>query len=189
MYFALMLAALVQVSSPTAIGKVVENEITLRPMATAADVYKLLHQSVFGVGHIISSKESAREYLQREMASLGPALPSEPLYDDLGGGIVRVNLRPFRDANGSLEDLLAAMFETANANKGTPKMMANRVNEACRALAKQKKKGLAKDLKSLAKKQAASGYQALHHSEAYRDAYLPAYRIVDRRFFPLLEGL
>ncbi|MCL1892737.1 MAG: hypothetical protein FWG02_00690 [Holophagaceae bacterium] len=185
----MFLATLIQISSPVDIKIAVQNEVASRPVANANDLYKLLHQSVFGVGHIISSKESAREYLQSEMASLGPALPNELLYDDLGGGIARVNLRPFRDGNGSIEDLLVAMVETAKANKGTQKMMTERVNEACRILAKQKKKVLAKSLKSLAKKQASSGYPALHHSEAYRNAYLPAYRIVDRKFLPPMEEL
>jgi len=177
-----VLAQTCQVSPPSAIESAVIEEITSRPLAGASDIYKLIHQSLFGPGHIIQNEDSARSYLLREMASLGSSLPGERLYDELGGGIIRVNLRPFRDSNGSTEELLRAMIETANANAGTPEAMAKRIKEARRLLEKQNKKELADELSSLAEKLAANGYPASHHSEIYRDAYKPAYRIVDRRF-------
>jgi len=158
------------------------NEITARPRAAASDFYKLAHQSVFGPGHIIKNKDSARDYLLSEMAALGPALPGERLIEEIGGGMVRVNLRPFRDSKGPTEDLLSAMIETANANDGTPKAFADKIAEACRVLIEQNKKELADELKSLAEKQAASNYPALRHSDIYRTAYLPAYRVVDKSF-------
>lgn len=180
-----MLTAIIQAAVPSSVESAVAAELASRPLAAASDIYKLLHQSVFGPGHIIQSEDSAREYLLKEMESLGQTMPGEKLYEDLGDGMFRVNLRPLRDSKKPVEDLLAAMIMTANTNKGTPQSMADKIAKACEFLEKQQKDKLAGDLKALGEKQAATGYSATHHSEKYREAYLPAYRIVDRRYLKL----
>jgi hypothetical protein len=185
MNYALLFTAMMQAAAPSSVGDAVVSEIASRPLADASDIYKLLHQSVFGVGHIIQSKESAKDYLLKEIATLEPTKADERLYEDIGGGMVRVNLRPFRDSKKSTDTLLQAMIESANSNSGTPETMANRINEVYSLLATQQKKELAEGLKSLAETQASKGYPALHHSEAYRNAYWPAYRIVEKRHLKL----
>jgi hypothetical protein len=158
-------------------------ELSARPQATAADVYKLLHQSVFGPGHIISSRDSARDYLQKEMAGLGPARTGEKMLDNIGEGMTRVNLRPFRDSGGSVESLLDAMIETANSNVGRPMTMAAKVAAAVELLKNKGKEGLANDLAELGEKYATKGWPALRHSEDYRKAYTPSYRVVEESKF------
>jgi len=163
----------------------VSEEITLRPQSAAQDIYKLAHQSVFGPGHIISSQESARGYLEEEMASLGRTMPREKITEELGGGMVRVNLRPYRDSGGSTERLLDAMMDTAKDAAGPERAgaMAERIETARAALLAQGKKELADELGKLADELGKKGYPALHHSEAYRNAYLPAYRVVESKAF------
>jgi len=159
-------------------------EMSARPLSAAQDIYKLAHQSVFGPGHIISSAESVRGYLEKEMASLGPALPHEKEIEKLGGGMARVNLRPFRDSGGSVERLLDAMLATA-AEAADPKKacraLAERIETARAALAGAGKKDIAEGLSRLAAEQAKKGHPPLRHSEAYGKAYLPAYRVVALR--------
>jgi len=182
---ALLLTATIQAAAPFPVEKAVAAEISSRPLAAASDIYKLLHQSVFGPGHIIQNADSARDYLAKEMESLGPASQGEKLYDELGNGMVRVNLRPYRDSKKPLDSLLQAMIKTANSNKGAAQSMAERLSKACDFLLKQGNNKLAEELKALGEKLAPQGYPAAHHSEAYRDAYQPAYRIVDRRYLKL----
>jgi hypothetical protein len=186
MNHALILPVLAQAVVPSAIDRAVLDEVSKRPLAAASDIYKLLHQSVFGPGHIIQDKDSARAYLLKEMESAGPTKTGEQLYEEIGGGMVRVNIRPFRDSKGSTESLLQAMIDTANSNSGTPEEMAERINEARRVLSGANKKELADELKSLADKHADKGYPAAHHSENYRNAYKPAYRIIDKRYLTLI---
>jgi len=161
-------------------------EISTRPKTMASDIYKMVHQSIFGPGHIIQNKDSARNYLLTEMASLGSTQVGEKLYEELGNEMVRVNLRPFRDSKGSTENMLNAMIETANTNSGIPKAMTDSIAEICNALIKQDKKELADELKSLAEKQAANDYPAIRHSEIYRNTYLPAYRVIGKKHLPLI---
>jgi hypothetical protein len=154
-----------------------------RPLLGARDIYKLAHQSAFGPGHMMPSAESAMEHLKKEIASLGPARPGEKAVEEIGGGMARVNLRPFRDSGGSLEGLLGAMLETAKEMMGPEKagpVMAERLEAARGMLAAQGKKGMADELARLAAEQAEKGYPHVGHSGAYRDAYWPAYRVVAR---------
>jgi hypothetical protein len=185
MIHALLFTTLTQLLAPSGTEYSTPNAVTAelasRPLAEASDIYKLLHQSVFGVGHIIRSSESARDYLLKELSTLGLTKPNEQLCEEIGGGMVKVNLRPYRDLGKPIEALLQAMIETANSNVGTPELMTKRINEACNILVKQQRQELAEGLKSLAEAQAPKGYPALHHSKAYRDAYWPAYRIVEKR--------
>jgi hypothetical protein len=175
-----------QVPGDDGFGAAVSEEISSRPLLAAQDIYKLAHQSVFGPGHIISSVESAKGHLDKEMASLGPAAPHERAVEDLGGGMARVNLRPFRDSGGSLDGLLDAMLETAKEmaepGKASP-AMAERLDAARGMLVAQGKKVMAEELERIAKEQAEKGYPHVGHSKAYRDAYWPAYRVVDVRHF------
>ena len=67
-----------------------------RPLMRATDLYKLLYQGVFGVGHIMD--EGALDWLRAEAEKLDiEENPDEPLLEDVSadGKIVRVNLRPY----------------------------------------------------------------------------------------------
>jgi hypothetical protein len=177
MIHAAIFAISIQIASPAASDLPFLDELSARPQATAADIYKSLHQSVFGPGHIISNRDSAKDYLLKEMAAIGPSQPGEAPHENIGGGMIRVNLRPFKDSGGSVEKLLDAMIDTANSNKGTPEAMASKVASAVEILISKGKEDLANDLKALAEKNAAK-WPALRHSDAYRKAYWPAYRVV-----------
>lgn len=157
-------------------------ELKRRPAATAVDLYKLLHQSEYGPGHLIEDVAAARRHLAREMDGLGPTLAGEALREDLGDGLVRINLRPFRDAGGSGEDLVHAMVATARSIRGDVRRLDSRIEAACRTLERQGSR--AAELRALAREQARKGHPALHHSEPYRQAYRPAYRVIHLRFLP-----
>lgn len=180
---ALLVPALL-LTSPNQTGRILEAELAARPAATARDLYKLLHQSVFGPGHLILDAEAARGALLREVAGLGPTRAGEALLEDLGGGLVRVNLRPYRDAGGSLDGLLQAMVGTAATLKGDPRALDARIADGCGFLAGLGRPALAAELVTLAREQAATGHPPLRHAEAYRAAYAPAYRVVLAHLLP-----
>ena len=150
------------------------------PLAQAEDVYKFTHQSVFGPAHAIPSAAEARRYLDDELASLAPGPPDEPPADRLGDDppLVRLNLRPYVAAGGDIGALVDAFAATANLVHGDPAAMAHRLDEAVAVLRALNRAGDAMALGALAAAQAPKGFQALHHSTAYRAAYAPAYRVV-----------
>ena len=61
------------------------------PLMQPTDAVKLIYQNEFGGGHLIRDEEACLNYLRREYADLEKD-PTAPLYEDIGNGIVRVNL-------------------------------------------------------------------------------------------------
>src|SRR5262245_30942035 len=77
------------------------------PELEMLDVYKLLHQAVFGPGHAIPSQKAAREWLEREFGLLHPdkaRILLESVHPT--GEIVRLHLRPYLAAKGNPGKLL-----------------------------------------------------------------------------------
>ncbi|MGD9252494.1 MAG: hypothetical protein PVG92_01020 [Holophagae bacterium] len=155
-------------------------DVARHPRAAAADLYKFLHQALFGPGHAIPDPAAAAAYLDREIAGLGPARSLETRCNMLGGdpALVRVNLRPFLREGHDPGALLESFIETANEVPGDPQQMALALGLVVQWLASENMAELSADLEKLAAETASRGYPAVHHSEAYIAAYAPAYRVV-----------
>ncbi len=156
-------------------------DIAGHPEVEAVDLYKFLHQAMFGPGHAVPDAAQAAEALQSELADLGPPVEGETWCDTLGGDPmqVRVNLRPFV-ANGFSNDALAEAFvATASAVRADPQQMGIALDLVVQWLQTDGRKELGQDLHALAESMAKEGYPPVHHSAAYRQAYQPAYRVIE----------
>jgi len=151
------------------------------PFAGADDLYKFLHQAVFGPGHAIPNREAAAAWMEREIENLGPPLERELPCEALGGEppLVRVNLRPFISKGGDPDLLLDAFVSSANTDRGSPRRMMTVLSLAASYVQCAGRGDLAPELKALSAELAAADYPAIHHSEAYVEAYKPAYRVVE----------
>ena len=151
------------------------------PLAGAEDLYKFLHQAVYGPGHAIPNREVAVAWLEREIEGLGPPLEGESSCEALGGEppLVRVNLRPFVARGGDAGLLLDAFVASANSERGSSRRMKTVLSLAVSYVQCAGRGELAPELKTLSAELAEKDYPAIHHSEAYREAYDPAYRVVD----------
>lgn len=166
------------------------------PLAQAEDVYKFVHQGVFGPAHAVPSAAAARAWLDEEIAGLGsspadeaprgPGVPPEPLIELLAAQprLVRVNLRPFLAAGGDRALLVDAFVGSAARVSGDPAVMRARLDAAVALLESHGRRNLAKDVRELAITMAGAGYPAVHHSERYVAAYHPAYRVVLAALLP-----
>jgi hypothetical protein len=151
------------------------------PLAGAEDLYKFLHQAVYGPGHAIPNREAAAQWLEREIGDLGPPLDHEEPCESLGGEppLVRVNLRPFVANGGDPDLLLEAFVASANRERGSSERMKIVLSLAVSYVQCAGRGELAPDLKELSAELAEKGYPAIHHSEAYAETYPPAYRVVE----------
>ena len=61
------------------------------PLMQPTDAVKLIYQNEFGGGHLIRDEQAVLNYLRREYESVEKD-SAMPLYEDIGNGIVRVNL-------------------------------------------------------------------------------------------------
>ena len=172
------------------IEALIRRHLSLRPEMRATDAYKLLYQGVLGVRHLLN--DDARRWLESEAEGLNLEDPHrDPLVEEISvdGSFVRVNLRPYLRRGLNLDRLFAAMKESSRTGNGREEEFA-RVWNAFVELVRLE--SLAFDLEEV---EAVDGeaeqkeYPPRHHSEAYRAAYSPSYRVVSkevlkRRFKP-----
>ncbi len=155
------------------------------PESRAEDYYKLISQSVFGVGHLIRGEASTRTDLEREIFVLGPPQPNELLLEPLDprGTMVRVNLRPFVAQELSEGALVAVIMETAATVKPDTALFLGRW-EAFREMVERKEIDVPMDdFKAVDEYAKERNYPPVHHSEDYRGTHKPAYRVVLKDLF------
>ena len=66
------------------------------PLMQPRDAVKLIYQNEFGGGHLIQDEHACLNHLRQEYADLVKD-PTAPLYEDIGNGIVRVNLAALKE--------------------------------------------------------------------------------------------
>ena len=145
------------------------------PLMQPRDAVKLIYQNEFGGGHLIRDEEACLNYLRREYATLEKD-PTAALYEDIGNGIVRVNLAAVKPED--LEQLGRDFIRSAAKHKGTLDSFLNK-REVLRMLTTEGVFAFDLDaLNTYLSEYKAAGYPAVSHSEQYRQAYKPAYRII-----------
>ncbi len=172
------------------LDEVLDRHFRRYPLLQARDIYKLVHQGVFGPGHIIENEQQARRALAGEFEDIARRCcfqeveRSEPL--DPGGELVRVNLESLRNVADAVERLLPVLVETARKVRGTPELMGRRLDEALAWCVRElpEQSGV---LARMAEPPPEGGYPVLHHSRVYRTAYRPAYRVVGRRLWEEID--
>jgi hypothetical protein len=153
------------------------------------DAYKWTYQATRGGEHAAPEREMAKRWLDEEWKTLSGPIKDEPLWEPLcgDGSIGRLNLRPFKQKGGSAGDLVDAFVSGAKGFKGSEADFLAAWNELGKRLEKNEFDALTytswKDLDMVMK---AKSYPAVHHSEPYKKALAPAYRILPA---PEMKGL
>ena len=144
------------------------------------DAVKLIYQQEFGPEHMIKDAGKSLVALKAEMDGLPGGPKGEALYESIGNGLCRLNLRPCRDRDIPAEDINRLFVETAQSTEGDKK----RFRQGLRALQKLAEEEEtpfdALDL-DLFMARYPDSCPAVHHSVTYRLAYAPAYRIVAQK--------
>ncbi len=162
------------------------------PQMQPTDAVKLVYQATFGGGHMIKDEQSALEYIRREYASCahsGDGLRFESLGDTsrvyIDGTLTDEQLALVAKLFSESAKLYAVGFDAASEEiKGRFLSRLDTLRELCRD------GYFAFDeaaLETYLNEYAAAGYPPVHHSESYREAYRPAYRVIDNRYVRLLS--
>jgi hypothetical protein len=170
------------VPPPDDTGAALAVHLERRPEAEAVDIYKFLHQGVFGPGHMVQDRSAAERYLEHETKTLELVDSNDPLCEALGGSpaMVRIHLRPYLEAGFDDATLIDLFVESANQIKGDVGIMNQALRDAVGWLKSVGRIEQAGDLEQLRIEHHADGFPALHHSEGFRAAYHPAYRVILR---------
>ena len=160
------------------------------PLMEPRDAAKLLYQGEFGGGHLLSDRGSALKRLKSEIEQIKQTkvgndseacFPAEMVSPD----IARLNLNGITDLGLSEQTIVGLFAETCQPRgavqslRGKLALMADmaRRGEAPFSLA---------DWQVFASQWEAAGFPAVSHSEAYRAAYHPAYRLIPAQAVPFL---
>ena len=148
------------------------------PLMQPRDAVKLIYQNEFGGGHLIRDEQACLNYLRQEYTS-AEKNPTAALYEDIGNGIVRVNLAAVKPED--LEKLGRDFICSAAEHTGTTDSFLKKL-DILRQLAEE---GIfsftMQELKIYFSEYIQSGCPMVSHSEKYRQAYQPAYRIIKSR--------
>lgn len=146
------------------------------PALEMQDLLKCLHQSVFGCGHFVSDEAAGLALLYRETE--GGLLPDGPEAEMIGGGFCRVHLRTLRRTGLAPETLfrLFALSAAGPAGDGAA------LEDALVVLLDLARAGRLpfpyEETAAAVDAWRQEGFPACHHSERFRAAYRPAYRVV-----------
>lgn len=167
------------------IGQLLGRHLQRYPGMELADIYKLLHQAAMGPGHAVRDPEGARAMLRAEMQSLSVG-PPDPIADPISpdGKLARIHLHPYVAAGRDPNALADAFVQTAQRFTASPEKLA----KFCGCL------GDLADAQGIPFSRTqvgeyfdaiiAQNYPVVRHSDAYRTAYRPAYRVVLLELLP-----
>lgn len=148
-------------------------QLQLHPSMQPRDVVKLCYQAACGAEHLLSDIDGAKQYFEEEFASV--SLREEPLYEQISDSVCRVNLGAWKQKGLPAEKLFRMFTGTVFQTDGKQRLTA--YLSAAEAVLRET------DFDMEAWAQFLSDYMengmpAVRHSERYRAAEQPAYRIV-----------
>jgi hypothetical protein len=148
---------------------------------TIQDAYKYLFQATMGGEHAALERDIALARLEKEWSEMGDTPAGENEWEPLcpSGEIGRVNLRPFKRGGGKQGGLIDAFLASSREFRPDKDRFLAAWAELGRRLEKDKIGKL--DQKAWQKFDAEMkerGYPAVSHSDEYRKAKRPAYRVI-----------
>ena len=153
------------------------------PNMEIRDIFKLLYQSAFGCEHLVSSFESATDYIRFEHKA--PRERDGDLTVSLGKGYGRVHLS-WLD-RGLKPETLAKLFILSSKKDKSTKDELEETLKAAGDMIKDKTLPLSlDDFLEQWEKWRDEGYPAIRHSEQYRASYTPAYRVIANEYIPFI---
>jgi len=153
------------------------------PLMEATDGVKLLYQSVFGPGHMIPDEAACRAYLEMERASV---ISAEMPPEDIGGGLVRLHLSTANALGLSSRDVVGMFARSAERCKGEKDTFLLALSLLEEMTAAGEMPFRAEELETYLSSYRALGYPAVSHSETFRKAYNPHYRVIHKDFLRVL---
>ena len=155
------------------------------PLATLQDIYKTCYQDYFGAEHLVNDTVSARQYLHKELEECrNTDMSLMPKREPTGfrHRFTRVNLSCVAESELTEKQLLAQFLEAAGKDNAYGNNWAEEWTKIESIALKVYPSWTDQDLQAELR-EAAQNKQAVRHSEAFRKAYNPHYRIV-RQYIP-----
>lgn len=154
------------------------------PQLQTQDIFKYLHQSSFGCEHMVSSLETATSYIRTEGNCI--CNNNSVLVDRLDGNYSRVHLAYL--GRGLSPVTLGKLFFASAMKEPDGKSALEQKLSITKELIKEKTLPFSlNEFEQAVIKWQTQGYPAVHHSDIFRSAYAPSYRVISNRYIPFLS--
>ncbi len=188
-------------------ARVLNEQCALHPIFAPQDALKLCYQASFGAEHLLNDPTGAQDFFEQEYRAAKPrgakfcvanarATVQEPLLEWISADFCRVNLRAWKVKKLPslwlfrlfLQSTQPAPFAVPNAAAQTAQFHKNtaQISALCEAGTLPFS---AQEWQSALSAYLSEGVHAVHHSNAYRAAECPAYRLIRTQHLPLLTVL
>ncbi len=152
------------------------------------DAVKLIYQSEFAGGHMISDEAESEMKMERERSAAKTGSAPAFVFEGIGGGLCRMHLAALDGLGIRTATANRFFINTARAVKGSKARFERKLSilaGLCRfgALPFDTEE-LAATIQSLKQQ----GYPPVSHSEPFRAAYAPAYRVVSAQYRDFAEA-
>lgn len=152
--------------------------LSSHPEAQAQDVMKFCHQAFFGPGHMLKDEEWARMMFFEEYGISRPA--GRTLYENLSDRFCRVDLAAWKERGfdgGRLFSLFSASCKGVEDGMESSFLT---LLSTCSETIRMDFPHLYHPWKDYLSFHLGQGVHPVSHSIRYREAYAPAYRVVER---------
>jgi len=160
------------------LSRLLREHLKSHPAAQLRDAVKFIYQNEFGGGHLITDPAAAFARLEAELAACAPS--DEPLWEPLGNGLARLNLYPA--AKRLSAATIFKMFEySSRKHFGSAESFEKKLS----LLDGVDDGGFLAQYRD-------EGCPSLSHSEEYRSAHVPHYRVISEvfvRFFDIFAAI
>ena len=130
------------------------------------DLAKLIYQNEFGCGHFIKNTDASLKLINNEFKY---APKTDRLFEDIGNGYVRLYISALNEENFDAEILNALFIKSADFGGGSKESLINKLYSAGNVISKE-----------YIEKYINAGCPMVSHSNSYRKAYSPAYRVLKK---------
>lgn len=149
------------------------------PKMELTDIVKLIYQSEFGGGHLITDETASLQRIRQEWENCRTVRRESrtPTWEAIGNGIYRLSLNCLEE--GLADTTLNRMFtESAKHIQGSVEAFEEKL-----ATLREKEFDVSwEEAEAYLAAYKEKGYPPVSHSETYRQEYAPVYRVVTERF-------
>lgn len=160
-----------------------KKQLCLHPSIQPQDVTKLCYQAAFGAEHLLLDTEKARLYFYREYTDT-PANHQLPLYEQISKHVCRINLAAWKAQALPPDALFEKFTASAQISVGSKELFLEYLATAEQIILQGIPHFTPDDWTTFLTAYKENGMPAVHHSEAYRLAEHPAYRIIRLELLP-----
>ena len=164
---------------------IIRAQVTAHPSVRPTDLIKLCFQAAFGAEHLLLDRERARSYFLCEYEATG--ITNEPLLEEISEVYSRMNIGAVKRLSIEPDRAFEAFFLTAS-EKSADGNVFEELLASVGGFAESGELPFSKEEWDLTLKEyRAAGGGPVHHSEEYRRAEHPAYRVIAKKYVKLLK--